>query len=232
MAVARLAAALLAAALLTGWGVARAAAPGCPAGPVRLRVTIVDPPAELSTTGDLAALRDAAGPSPGATLRHLALTASRVEWRGEIETRDRTLPGGVCATPAAVTLALVQTEHRIRIAREIPRGSCLFRALEAHERRHVAVNQATLRQAAGQARQAAAAWASQAEGHGATAEAAAAALQQGLRQAIAPALDRLREARDLAHGAIDSDAEYARLGRICPADQQRLRPALRALPPR
>ncbi|MBL6455627.1 hypothetical protein JMJ55_09855 [Belnapia sp. T6] len=122
---------------------------------------------------------------------------------------------------------MVQTEHRVRIAREIPEGGCLWREVLAHERRHVAVNRRSLREAAAAARAAAAAWAARAEGHGATLEEAMAGLRTGLRQAIEPALAAMRSGRATAHGAIDTQAEYERLGRTCPADQQRLREALR-----
>jgi hypothetical protein len=52
-------------------------------------------------------------------------------------------------------------------------------------------------------------------------------LQAGLRRAIEPALAALREARTAAHEAIDTPAEYRRLGALCPADQARLRERLR-----
>jgi hypothetical protein len=128
-----------------------------------------------------------------------------------------------------VVLVLAQTEHLVRIAHEIPRGTCLFRAVEAHERRHVAVNRRTLRAAAGRARRAAEAWAATAEGRGATEREAMAALQRGLRRAIEPAMAAMRAQRDAAHRGIDTEAEYRRLARICAADQRALRERLRGI---
>ena len=168
----------------------RAEDAACPGGQARLRLAVVDPPPVLSTTEDVWTLQAASGAPHSATLRHLGLTTSRVEWQVELETRysaraEREQPAaerdpkagsGVCAVPARITLRLVQTEHRIRIAREIPPGSCLFRAVEAHERRHAAANRATLQRAAEAARRAAEAWAPGARGRGATIEAAVAAL--------------------------------------------------------
>jgi hypothetical protein len=194
---------------------------------VRVTLDLADPAPVLSAASGTAALQAASGLPQAARLHHLGLTASRVEWGSEIDTRWRDLPGGgTCARPARVGLRLVQTEHRISIASEIPRGGCLWRAVEAHERRHVALNQATMRQAATAMRRAAEAWAPRAEGRGRDAEAAVARLQDGLRQAVEPALATMRAAREAGHAAIDSPEEYARLSRLCPADQAALRRAL------
>lgn len=191
-----------------------------------MTLSLADPAPLLSVTDGAAALQAASGQPQAARLHHLGLTASRVEWSGEIETRWREGPEGICARPARIGLHLAQTEHRIRIASEIPAGGCLWRAVEAHERRHVAVNQATLRQAAAAMRRAAEAWAARAEARGPEVDAAVARLQAGLRQAVEPALEAMRAARAAGHAAIDSPAEYARLARLCPADQALLRRAL------
>jgi hypothetical protein len=182
----------------------------------------------LSAEAGVAALHAVTGVPQSARLHHLGLTTSRVAWTSEIDTRWQLARDGICARPARISLRLAQVEHRLRIAREIPRCGCLWQAVEAHERRHAAVNQATLRRAASAARRAAEAWAPQAEGRGPTVDAAVAALQEGLRQAIEPALAAMRRAREAAHAAIDSPAEYARLARICPEDQALLRESLPA----
>jgi hypothetical protein len=193
-------------------------------------LAVVDPEPVLSNELGVDALHAETGQPRSATLHHLGLTTSRVEWQSEIETRYRSTDGGVCARPAAISLNLVQTEHLVRIAREIPGEGCLWREVASHERRHVAVNRRSLRQAAAQARAAAEAWGARAEGRGATLDEAMAGLQQGLRQAIEPALAGMRATRDQAHREIDSPAEYERLSRTCPRDQKVLRDALRPAP--
>lgn len=241
----------LAAALAPAAGHAAAGAAGtaaaCPPRQApRVRVEVLDPEPSLAADLGMEALRAAAGPARrprggrAGTAHHLGLTTSRVEWQGEIELRYARPPsagrtGGrspaplLCAVPGAVTLRLSQAEHRIRIAREIPRGSCLFREVEAHERRHAAVNRQTLRAAAGEARRAAEAWAATAEARGATLAEAMAKLRHGLRRAVEPALVAMRAARERGHGAIDTPAEYRRLAGACPADQRVLRERLRGL---
>ncbi|MCO6417763.1 hypothetical protein JYK14_16570 [Siccirubricoccus sp. KC 17139] len=199
----------------------------CPRVTPRLTLAVVDPEPVLGHELDIAALHAESGQQQRETLRHLGLTTSRVEWQSEIETRYREGAGQVCVVPARIALTLVQTEHLVRIARELPEGGCLYREVLAHERRHVAVNRRSLRVAAEKARGAATAWAARAEGRGQTLEEAMDALQQGLRRALEPSLAAMRRAREAEHRRIDTEAEYQRLARICPGDQQRLREELR-----
>lgn len=211
--------------------------PFCPARQPRIRLSVVDPEPARRTDRGIDALHVATGRARSPTVHHLALTTSRVEWRSELGARTTTQPGTrpgpylntVCAVPERVTLTLVQPEHVVRIARELSPGTCLYRAVAAHEARHVAVNRRTLQAAATQARNGATAWAATAEGHGATEAAAMATLQQDLRRAVEPALAAMRVERDAAHGAIDAPEEYRRLGQVCPADQRALRAKLRGL---
>jgi hypothetical protein len=202
--------------------------PACPPRTPRIRLFVRDPEPVLSAEFGVDALHAETGRPRSATAHHLGLTTSRVEWRSEINARTATDRRGVCATPDRVELTLVQSEHRVRIAREIPRGGCLFREVEAHERRHVAVNRRTVAEAALRARRAAETWAATAEGRGATEAEALAALQAGLRRAIEPALAAMRQAREAAHRAIDAESEYRRLAQVCPEDQRALRERLRA----
>jgi hypothetical protein len=222
-------AALLATLLAAGSAGAAEPPPACPGAAPRVRLILLDPEPVLSGELGVDALHGETGQPRSVTLHHLGLTTSRVEWHSELETRYREGPGGVCARPAQIGLTLVQTEHLVRIASEIPPGGCLWREVEAHERRHVAVNRRTLRVAAERARLAAEAWAARAEGRGATLDEAMASLQAGLRRAIEPALAGMRATREAEHRSIDSAGEYRRLSQVCPADQRRLRERLRAV---
>ena len=175
------------------------------------------------------ALRAEAGGAPdGPFPHHLGLTVSSVESRSEITVRTQGPPTGpACAVPTAVRLTLVQTEHSIRLAREVPPNGCLAREVVAHERRHVEVNRRTLREAVADLRRTARSWAARAEKQAPDSGRAAIALQDELADAIEPVLNRLRTTQATAHATIDSAAEYRRLSRLCPQDQQRLRTALR-----
>jgi hypothetical protein len=214
---------------------ARQAPPvACPPRAPVVQVQVVDPEPLLSAEAGVDALHAMTGRPRMPAARHLGLTVSRIEWRTEITLRTLRLPapppgGGqvFCAVPATVTLTLAHAEHRIRIARELTEGGCLFAQVEAHERRHVAVNRETLRAAARTVRTAAEAWARTAEGRGATLEEATDGMRQGLRRAIEPAMEAMRQAQARRHAAIDSPAEYRRLARVCPEDQAMLAERLR-----
>ena len=215
------AAALAAAAAGALFATGAAAEPGCPqtARP-RLEVSLEDPEPSLDLGAGMDALRAEADAPRSAAHRHLGATVSRVEWQSELEARVQSSPGRVCARPERVSLNIRHAEHGVRIARELPRGGCLFRETEAHERRHVSVNRATLRRAAAEVEAAARAWAASAAGRGATEQAAMAALRDGLRRAIAPAMDAMQAARDAAHREIDRPEEYRRLGSVCPDEHR------------
>ncbi len=195
----------------------------------RVRVPVVDPEPVLITHLDMAALHAETGRPRHAQSHHLGLTTSAVEWHSDIDVRYSSHPGGVCAVVAELVLTLVQAEHILRIASEIPHGGCLFRQVEAHEMRHVAINRATLRQAASRARAAALHWAAQAEARAQTVDEAMALLQQGLRRAIAPAMAEMDSQREAGHRLIDTPEEYRRLSRICQEDQRALRARLRGV---
>lgn len=213
---------LLAAAAALAAGAAAAAEPDCPDASPRVEVSVEDPEPSLDLGAGMDALRaesGAAGPADP-RFRHLGLTASRVEWESEIEASVASASGRACARPERVLIRFRHVEHRVRIARELPRGGCLFRETEAHERRHAAANRAALRRAAADAEAAARRWAASAVGRGATPQSALAALRDDLRRAITPAVESMQAARDAAHGAIDRPEEYERLGRVCPEDHK------------
>ncbi|MGG5821981.1 hypothetical protein [Falsiroseomonas sp. HW251] len=189
----------------------------------------MDPAPRVLPPRPAAALRTEAGGVPdGAFPHHLGLTVSRVESRSEITVRTQGPEGGpVCALPAEVRLWLTHAEHSIRLARELPANGCLAQAVLAHEKRHAEVNRRTLRDAARELRVVARGWALRAEARADSAGAAALALQDELGRAIEPVLDRLRQAREDGHAAIDTSGEYRRLSQLCPGDQAKLRTALR-----
>lgn len=218
----RLAASALAAAVSLA-APAAAAAPECPTTSPRVEVALHDPEPTLDLKGGMDALRAEADAPRNAAHRHLGSTTSRVEWQSEIGALIGSASVRVCARPERVSLNIRHAEHDVRIARELRRGSCLFRETEAHERRHVAANRATLRRAAAEVEVAARRWAASAVGRGATEQSAMEALREDLRRALAPAFEAMQAARDAAHREIDRPEEYERLGRVCPGQQKALR---------
>ncbi|MBR0646587.1 hypothetical protein [Plastoroseomonas hellenica] len=196
----------------------------CPVPGAEITVRREDPEPTLAAAPMLA-LRTQMADAQGAHGQHLGVTSSRVEWRTELSARYLRQPNGtVCAVPDRIAIELVHVEHAIRIAEEIPRDGCLWREVLAHERRHVAVNSATLRETEQAVGRAVRHWSRSAVARAANAEAATAVLQASLRRAVEPSLAAMRRARARGHGRIDSPAEYDRLARICPAEQRLLPP--------
>jgi hypothetical protein len=208
------------------------AAAACPPRAARVRVAVVERPLLIEHRQSITALHAEAGERRLGRGQHLALTTSRVEWHSELNAHVSRLAQpreALCAVPAEVVLTLVEAEHRISIANDIPAGSCLYREVLAHERRHAAVNRRSLAVAASRARADASAWAARARAQAADADAALARLQAGLKRAIAPSLAAMRQARAAAHAQIDTGAEYRRLATVCGDDQRRLAARLRAI---
>lgn len=207
-------------------------AAACPSAEPRVRLDVEDPEPVVGAA-DIDDLHASSGRPRSAVTHHLGLTSSRIEWRSELTARVAPgVPRGrgsaaACAVPEEVTLSLALAEHRVRIAREIPEGGCLWREVLAHERRHVAVNRRVLRDAAARLRAAVRAWAAGAEARAADPDETVAALQRGLRRAAEPVLARMRAEQRAGHRAIDTPAEYRRLSRVCEADQRRLQETLR-----
>lgn len=226
----RRAAALLALALALPAAGAAAQEAICPPRAPRVQVTVQDPNPRTFADRGVAQLMADSGLAPGLPAHQLGVTASRVEWRSEMDAAIGRPPDGadgpVCALPGAVTVILVHAEHAIRIAREIPRDGCLWQEVLGHEQRHAQVNRRTLRDAAARTREAVTAWAQRAEARGASVDAAGEVLRAGLREAIVPVLARMQSEREAAHAQIDTPEEYRRLGQVCALEQVRLRDVL------
>ena len=196
----------------------------CPArGTPAVEVVLRDPEPQMLPPVPSAQLGVA--PAVGLPGSHpLGVTAARVEFSSEISARTLgPRAGPACAVPAALRIELSHAEHTFRLAQEVPAGSCLEREVLAHEARHVEVNRRTLREAAEALRAVARDWAGQAEARGPDRGAAMAALQADLSRRLSPFWERLDAERAAAHAAIDTEAEYRRLGSACPEDRRVLR---------
>lgn len=191
--------------------------------PPAIRITIEDPEPTIDLSRDVAGLHAVTGRPPPSVLagasNTLGVTSVRMAWRADLDTAER----GGCARPRAVRVVLRHSDHVVRIAREVGKA-CLFDQVMAHEQRHVAVNRAALTGAEAPLRAALGEWWS---GAGA---ASRDVLRQSLRQVLDRTMEEVVARRDSAHAAIDNPMEYRRMSRVCPADQVRLRAALRGVP--
>lgn len=88
-------------------------------------------------------------PLPQGGLHFLGLYAADHGAQTQLGFRTLTDPGGrVCLSITDVTVRLTLQDRRIYVGRELTRGSCVHRVVLDHERRHAAVSEATIADAA------------------------------------------------------------------------------------
>lgn len=123
-----------------------------PAGDPNVTVTIDTGPLQFDRTKSINQLITISqGMTGGNTVNMsehvpLGLTAAKFETRYQVEAHVIESPDGSgCATLSKLTVQLLQPETTVYIARELPGGSCISHEVETHENKHVAVNNAILR---------------------------------------------------------------------------------------
>lgn len=217
-------------ALLLMAAISTAQAQDCP--PPRapqVELVVDDPPVTQDFSQPFAALHRRTGarpPDPRGGQLHLGLTIVGLAFNSEINFEMTSGLAGVCLRPRTIRLTLRHSLHQVMIASEVPRGSCLFQEVLAHEMRHVAVNRQTLATYAPRVREAAVQWAAGAVARGGDAQMLAVSLRDQLGAAVKPVLDRLNATRRSQQAAVDSPEEYRRLSASCFADHVRIRSQL------
>lgn len=219
-----------AATLLPGSVLAQAA---CPAPrPARADVQILNPEPLVDGTQSIRWLsdrlqRNARGwqrdPRLDRFIHAMGLTAT--EWGTEISVAGLAGPRGgrQCFVATELRVRFGLHAHLVFVASEIPRWSCLWRDVHAHEMRHVGVNREAIRAAAALlsadvevlARRGIAT-------EGPTAEAAQQAALARLRAAVRRAEETFDQRSSRGHAAIDTPEEYDRASRTCGGEAQRI----------
>jgi hypothetical protein len=229
---------------LAGSTLAAAALPGpvlaqgtCPAPrPAQPRIEILNPEPLVDGTQSMAWLsdrlrRNARGwqrdPRLDRFIHAMGLTTT--EWGTDISVAGLAGPRGgrQCFVATELRVRFGLHAHLVFIAREIPRGSCLWRDVHAHEMRHVGVNRESIRAAAALlvadveslARQGVST-------DGPTVEAAQQQALERIRAAVRRAEQTFDQRSARGHASIDTPEEYERASRACGGEAQRV---LRAL---
>jgi hypothetical protein len=205
----------------------------CPAPrPAIPRIQILNPDPLVNTTQSIAWIsdrlrRNARGwqrdPRLDRFIHALGLTV--VQWGTDISVAGLAGPRGgrQCFVATELHVRFGLQAHLVFIAREIPRGSCLWRDVHAHEMRHVGVNRESIRAAASLltadvetlARQGISA-------EGPTVEAAQQQVLDRLRAAVRRAEQAFDQRSTRGHASIDTPEEYERASRACGGEAQRL----------
>jgi hypothetical protein len=209
---------------------ARTPAPSCPAAAAPLVTARIDPGEVVRRDVSMAEMRadaarvlQAVAPDGVATrdplLRYYfgqSLTNTRLDARlaaAEVELAD----GGSCAVPQRIDLVLRFVRREMRIASETRADPCVEQEVEAHERRHVALDDAMIAafRPVLEARVRALAHALPPAEAGSFEEAKA-RLSDRLRNGVRAIYDEFEEMRHRRHrDEIDTEAEYARVKTMC-----------------
>lgn len=154
-----------------------------------------------------------------------AMGLTLIEWGSELSIAGLSGLQGTqhCFVATDLRVRFGLHAHLVFIAREVPRGSCLWRDIHSHEMRHVAVNRSALRAAVTQL-------STDLEhlGHqgistqGRTLEAAQQAAFHRLTTVIRRSEDIFYQRSTRGHAAIDTPEEYERASRACGGEAQQI----------
>jgi hypothetical protein len=220
----------LAAAVLPGSVLAQDA---CPAPrPAIPRIRILNPDPLVNTTQSMAWISDQLrrnardwqrDPRLDRFIHAMGLTVA--QWGTDVAVAGLAgLRGGrACFVATELHVRFGLQAHLVFIAREIPRGSCLWRDVHAHEMRHVGVNRESIRAAASVLAADVETLARQGiSTDGPTVEAAQQQALDRLRAAVRRAEQAFDQRSTRGHVSIDTPEEYERASRACGGEAQRL----------
>ena len=138
----------------------------------------------------------------------------------------RPLPGGdVCGAPTTLSVTFGFQERRLYVARELPRESCIHGEVLKHEMKHIAVDEALLKEFIPHIQRRLDAVV---ERIGAvrrrTQKQAMAAIRQPIDAALKQAMQDFTRERDRRQKQVDSAEEYTRVSRSCGGELARYLP--------
>jgi hypothetical protein len=122
------------------------AAPGCPATAAPVRINLSLPPPVLDNSLPRAAIQLKSPHSHGG--HTVGLYIGTLKSSLAIDFRTLTMPGRSCVAVAGATINLGIADRRIYLAQEWPAGSCPYRAILEHERKHQAADDRALKNGA------------------------------------------------------------------------------------
>lgn len=198
--------------------------------PVALSLDIAVAPLQRNDGLGIAQLGRLPGRSPGpagAARGHvLGLTQARYGEQSQVSALFQRLPdGSYCASASKLEVSFGYQERTVFIARELPAGSCVHGEVLAHEMRHVAVDEALLREFAPLIRRRLdEAVARMAPVRSRSQQQAMAAVRRPLEQAMRAVMQEFGRERDRRQARIDTVEEYARIREVCDGEVNKYLP--------
>ncbi len=179
----------------------------------KVTIELEAPAYTLSTSADARYLGEQHG-HDGEMITY-GLTSARSSVRAEVNLHVMRLPGAVCARPD-ITLHMAYKPMTVEIAHELGAHSCAYETVLGHEKKHVDAFAAQLASSK-------ATLASEIAAHGvsravlySSPEAAEHAMQLLEDNWLVPRADELLAEVEQRQRAVDSPAEYQRVGAACP----------------
>lgn len=158
-----------------------------------------------------------AGPHGAENGQVLGLAHSTFGERWQMGARYQALPGGaVCAALSRLTVTFGFQERVVYVARELPKASCIHREVLAHEMKHVAVDEALLREFMPTLkRRLEAVVARQGVTRARSQEQAMTALRQPIDAAVKELMREFTREREKRQAKVDTIEEYRRVSKSC-----------------
>ena len=124
--------------------------------------------------------------------------------------------GHNCFYLTSLKLQFGYVRRLVQIAREVPKGSCMYNEIREHEYKHVAVDNAIVTDNLPMVTSSLQSFvASYGPIEAANSDAAAAQLETALKSALKPTINHLYDLTEAAQEKVDTDAEYARVDDAC-----------------
>ncbi|AWK87196.1 hypothetical protein [Azospirillum thermophilum] len=204
-----------------------------PGPPAQVKVDLQFAPLRTDLTKSVAQLGAMPGRAPGpagVSQGHvLGLTQARYGEQSQLSAIFQAMPDGtVCAQPRALLVNFGIQQHVVLVARELPPDSCIYREVLAHEMRHVAVDQALVREFAPIVRRRLDdALAAAGPVHARSQQQALAAIRRPVEAALRSTIQEFGRERDRRQAEVDTREEYERVSRACNGEVSRYLPRQR-----
>ena len=195
------------------------AAGACPAArqPAKVSVTaLLPPPEEDFTTSyhDLSKENLLRKLKP--TEDAMGVSSSRLGYEGEPAFKVIPHGGRNCFYLTSLKLQFGYVRRLVQIAREVPKGSCMFNEIREHEYKHVTVDNAIVTDNLAMVTSSLQGFvASYGPIEAADSAAATAQFETALKSAMKPTISHLDDLTEAAQEKVDTDAEYARVDDAC-----------------
>lgn len=157
------------------------------------------------------------GPAGAAHGHVLGLTQARYGEQSQVSALFQPMPdGSFCASANTLTVSFGFQQRIVHIARELPPGSCIHGEVLAHEMKHVAVDEAWLREYTPLIRRRLdEAAARMAPVRSRSQQQAMGAIRRPLEAAMRSAMQEFGRERDRRQALVDTAEEYARIRQVC-----------------